>query len=105
MKVQLSVLDRLLVLNALPAEDNIVTLRLIRKVKEQLGFTDDELKELEFKTVENKTTWKNTVEAKEFDLSEKTIEMIADALKALSDKKKLTDAHLDLYDKVVQDRV
>lgn len=106
MKVQLSVLDRLLILNALPAEESIITLRIARELKKELSFSEDELKALNIRdNPKGGLVWENTVKEKEFDLGEKASEMIITALKTLSDKKKLTDAHVDLWDKVVQDRV
>jgi hypothetical protein len=105
MKVSLSVLDRMVLMGTLPAEDNMITLRMIRKVKEQVGFTEDELKVLEFKTDGDRTTWQNKVEPREFEFGEKAVEMIVGCLKKLSEKNKMTNQHLDLYDKIAGDTV
>jgi len=108
MVVTLNVLDRLLILNVLPAEDNITTLRLVRKLKENIGFTDEELKVLDFKQVDAPGGKKNTVwnsdivDARDFNISEKAYEIIKNALKKLNDANKLTEQHLPLWDKFVE---
>ena len=107
MIVSLSVLERLLCLNLLPAEDNVITLRLVRKMKDKLGFTDEELKLLDFKTVpaadgKSSTLWKNTVEPKEIEIGEKAQDLIVTKLKELNDKGKLTEQHLPLWEKFVE---
>lgn len=99
--MKLSVLERILVLNALPAEDDIITMRTLRGLKKDLGFTEDELVKLEFKTEDGKTHWNKTVGEREFTLHPKAGELISNALKKLSDTKKLTENHIDLYEKFV----
>ena len=107
MKLSLSVLERLLVLNMLPLEDSIITIKLIRKIKEDIGFSDAELKALDFKQVphdgKNSTVWADgKVGEKEIDLGEKAVDIITEALKKLDKEKKLTESHVSLYDKVIK---
>lgn len=105
MKVNFSVLDRIMMLQALPAEENIITLRIVRDLKKSLSFTEDELKVLNIRPrPEGGLIWDAPME-REFDIGEKAAEVMASALKALNDKKKLTEQHVDLWDKVVKDRV
>jgi hypothetical protein len=107
MKVVLSILERLLILNLLPGENDIITLRLVRKLKEQLGFTDEELLAINMRNEQdgNRTTtkWDNDKAVdKEFELSEKAVDIIRDALKNLDKIKKLTENHISLYTKIVE---
>jgi hypothetical protein len=101
MKVSLSVLERLLVLNLLPTESNVVTLLTVRKAKELVGFTDEEQKKLEFKTENDRVTWKAVGDIKEFEIGERACHLVADALNELNKNKKLTENHLSLYEKFV----
>jgi len=111
-KVSLTVLERLLVLNLLPAENNITTLRVIRKLKDKIGFTEEESKALNFKILDgpagkgSTTTWNQTAVGEvEFEIGEKSEDLIKDALKELNDAKpkgKLTEQHLSLWDKFVE---
>ena len=108
MKVSLSVLERLMVLNMLPAENNVITLRSIRKLKMDIGFTEDELKVLDFKINDagngrQTTVWnQNAVPEKEFEIGEKASDLVKDELKKLNDAGKLTEQHLPLWDKFVE---
>lgn len=103
MKVKFSVLERLLVLNSLPSENDITTLKVVRKLKDQLGFNDEELKALNFRTDQSRTVWNNNVvKDKEYEIGDKSVEIIASALRSLNDQKKLTDSHISLYEKVVE---
>lgn len=106
MKVVLSILERLLILNLLPGEEDIITLRLVRKLKEQLGPTDEELAEYHIRTEQegNRTVtkWDPNTPDKEFELSEKATDIIRNALKDLDKKKKLTENHISLYTKIVE---
>ena len=102
--MKLNVKERLLLLGILPKENNFVTLKIVRKLQENLSFNEDEIKLLEFKTNENQVTWNQSVEQeKEIEIGEKATDIIADALKELDKNKKLTNDHFDLYEKFVKE--
>lgn len=46
--MKLAVYERIIVLNILPSEGDFVTLKLVRNLKENLGFSDEELEALNF---------------------------------------------------------
>ena len=107
MKITLSILERLLILNLLPGENDIITLRLVRKLKDMLGFTDEELTAINMRSEQegnrSVTKWdQDKAVDKEFELSEKAIDIIRDALKTLDKNKKLTENHISLYTKIVE---
>lgn len=104
--MKLSVLERILILDSLPKENNIITLKVIRYIKEMVGFNEDELKALNFKTVEKDgkpfTTWDDAaIKERDIALGEKAIDIIADSLKKMNEQKKLTENHITLYEKVM----
>jgi hypothetical protein len=107
MKVTLSILERLLILNLLPGENDIITLRLVRKLKDQIGFTDEELVTLNMRSEQegnrSLTKWdQDKATDTEFELSEKVVDIIRDELKNLDKIKKLTENHISLYTKIVE---
>jgi hypothetical protein len=108
MKVSLSVLDRLMVLNVLPAENDFTTIKLLRNLKDAIGFNEEESKALNFRQQDvgdgkTKTQWNPGVVAdKEFELGERTIMIITEQLKKLNEQKKLTESHIGIYEKVVE---
>ena len=56
-KMELTVLERVLLLGLLPAKENFLTLKLIRSVKDDLSFDDKEHKALGFKAENKMTIW------------------------------------------------
>lgn len=118
--MKLSVFERILLLNILPVESNFTTLKIVRKMKENLSFTEEEHKALNFKQAgetfsdengkkqvvgEGQIKW--TAEAdgeKEIEIGEKATDIIADALKKLNDANppRLRNEHMSLYEKFVE---
>jgi len=100
--MKLNVLERLLLLNLLPAEGSYTNLKLMRKAKENLSFTEEENGLLEFKQEADQVRWKdNAVEDKEIEIGEIVTQIIVKALKKLNDEEKLKAEHESLYEKFV----
>ena len=97
--MNLTVLERLLLLNILPAEGDLITLRIVRDLRSDLSFTEEEHAELQFKTEQERTTWNNTVPEKEIPLGKKARQLIEDALNARIEQKNLHQDYLTLCDK------
>lgn len=96
----LNVLDRLLILNILPSEGNIVKLRVLRDMKRELGFSEEEHKALQFRSEADRTLWNGEADVpKEIPLGDVAVGMITDALRGLESKGKLGEDYVDLYDK------
>lgn len=103
--MKLNVLERLKLLQIVPSENNFITLKVVRGFLEKLGLTEDEFKEFDIKTdpQTGSTTWNDKGnEGKEFSIGEKETDMIVEALKELDKQKKLTQAHITLYEKFVE---
>jgi hypothetical protein len=107
--VNLTVLERLTLLNTLPAEGDLTTLRIIRRLRESLSFSESEHTALGFKAETNEdgkqlVRW-NTDAPQEADIQvgQKATEIIKATLQALSEKKQLTEGHLSLCDKFLPD--
>lgn len=107
MGVPLTVLERLVLLNVLPKEGNFTTIKLLRKLRENLSFDEAENKALNFVQDGDQVTWDVDEAAKitrHIQIGEKMTDLIHDALKKLNDEKKLTDQHLSLYERFVANR-
>jgi len=104
---ELTVLERLVLLNILPKEGDFTTIKLMRKLRESLSFDEDELGKIKFVQEGDQTRW-NEKEAsailKPIQIGEKMLDIIHDALKKLNSEKKLTNEHLSLYEKFVVNR-
>jgi len=55
--MKLTVLERLLLLNILPAEGSYTNLKLLREAKENLSFTEEENRELGFRQQADQIIW------------------------------------------------
>ena len=116
--MELEIFERLILLNLLPPEANFLTLKIVRKLKEDLSFTEEEHKELNFKNAgeiyvndegnkitvpDNGVHWSpKAPQIKEFDFGATAITVVADTLKKLDKENKLTEQHISLYEKFVE---
>ncbi len=102
--MKLSVLDRVSLLNILPKEGDVTSLRLVRETREDLSFSDAERDELKFKRFPTgHMRWEddNNI-TKDIELGDTVTGMIVVALKQLNEKKKLLEEYLDLYERFVE---
>lgn len=104
---ELTVPERLALLNILPKEGDFTTIKLMRKLRESLSFDEEELKKIEFVQEGDQVRWNAEGAAgilKQCQIGEKMTDTIHDVLKKLNDEKKLTDQHFSLYEKFVVNR-
>ena len=101
--MKLSVFDRIVLLNILPKEGNFATLKIIRKLREDLSFDEAENKALDFQFEENgQVKWRTDADIiKDVQIGEKANDIIIDSLKELDKQKKLKDQHYSIYEKFV----
>jgi len=100
----LNIKERLLLLNILPQENNFVTLKIVRKIQEELSFSEQELKEADIQTNEGKVFWNQSKNVeKEITIGEKATDIIIEALKKLDKENKLTMDFLELYEKFIKE--
>ncbi len=100
---ELTVADRINLLSILPVEGNIITLRLVREVREALSFSDGEVKALSLEEFsEGVVRWDKAAS----DGCIKTVvigpiiqDLIKTTLLRLDKQNKLRDVHLDLVDR------
>ena len=104
---ELSVLERLVLLSFLPKEGDFTTIKLLRKLRENLSFDEEEHKKLVFVQEGDQVRWNEDVSAgmtKQIPIGEKQANIIQDALKKLNAEKKLTNDYFSLYEKFVENR-
>uniref|UniRef100_A0A6M3X5J4 Uncharacterized protein n=1 Tax=viral metagenome TaxID=1070528 RepID=A0A6M3X5J4_9ZZZZ len=102
---KLTVVERLVLLNILPKEGDFTTIKLLRKLRENLSFDEDEHEKLNFVQDGDQVRWnQNALTDKHIQIGEKQADLIHDALKKLNTEKKLTNEHFSLYEKFVENR-
>lgn len=105
MKLALTVKERLMLMGVLPTESNFVTLKIVRKLMSDLSFTEEEHQVLKFETVgQNSVSWNHKAEKEpiELEIGEKALSLIIEQLKTMDEKKKLTESHFTLYEKIME---
>lgn len=101
--MQLSVIERIHLLSLLPpAEGDLLTLRITRRLREALSFTEEEHELYQFKQEGTTTKWDGKVEQnREVEIGEKAKAVIVKALEAAGAKGLLQEVFVPLYDKFV----
>jgi len=101
--MELNVLERLVLLSILPKEADFTTVKIIRKLKEDLSFSEEEHKALQFVQDGGNVNWQKDGDIpKDIKIGEKATDAIVEALKKLNTDKKLTEQHLSLYEKFIE---
>ncbi len=103
--MNLSVQDRIILLGTLPKEGDITTLRIVRQLRTELGFNELELVTtgLISDDANGRMSWKQNVD-KEITIGPKANSIIVATLEDLNRQKKLTEMHIDLYERFVEDK-
>ena len=100
--MKLSVLERLALLNTIPKEGNITTLKIIRKLRDDLSFSEEEHKKLNFRQEEDRLLW-DDMEDKEIEIGERATDVIVNALKELNNQGKIHLDLVDVYERFIKD--
>lgn len=103
--VSLSFVDRFALLQVLPAEGSVMTLRILRDLKDELGFSEEEVKKSKLKEVTGGVQWDAGVVEKmhkDIPMGEKARDIIRESLEGLEKQKKLKLEFLDLYERFVE---
>ena len=97
--MKLAIGERLMLLNLLPPEGDLTSIKIVRRLREALSFNEDELEEYEIKVLDGgRISWNSTAE-KDVEIRAKARSLIVGALHKLDDDGKVTEQHLSLFDK------
>jgi hypothetical protein len=100
--MNLSVLDRVIVLTILPKEGNFATLKILQDMRMALAFTEKELKKFNLQSNDEtgQTTWEGDEEV-DIPMGEKATDIVAQAFKDLDKGKKLQVDMMTTYEKFI----
>lgn len=100
--MELNVWERFKLLQILPERGDYVTLKIVRKLREGLSFSEEEIGALQFKQDGERMMWNpEAPQHKEFQFGPKATNIIAEALKAVDQREMLDDPLLILFEKFV----
>jgi len=100
--MKLTVHERLIVPTLLPDKEDFLTLRILRKLKEDLSFTEEEHKKFKIKVEGQQIFWDPKSPAKDIEFGDIATKLITEKLKSMNEKKELTNDHISLYEKFVE---
>lgn len=104
MEQEFNTLDRLLLLQVLPAKTSFVKLKVADKLRKNIGFDEAEIKELELKTSEDgKVTWNNEkAKPKKIEIGDTGISLIKEGLDKLDKEEGLTSEFIPLCERFLE---
>jgi hypothetical protein len=91
-----------MLLNILPPESDLLTMRIVHGLRQRLSFTEEEHQLLKFTQSKDKEMiyWDQNAEKEvDIEIGSKAEQIIRDRLEELSRQKKLTEAHIPICDK------
>lgn len=100
--MNLTILERILILQALPPHGNVITLRIVRDLKGALAPSEEEIKKFNIRMEGDMTYWDDDKYEADIPIGEKATDVIVEALKKMNSENKLTEQHLQLYEKYVE---
>jgi hypothetical protein len=99
--MELNNAERLLILNldTLPKVGNILTMRTKQQLLNDVGFSEEELKETGLKVLdEGKITWEKDI-IKDVEIGESALKLLIDAIEK---SENVNDMYVPLYDRLKQ---
>jgi len=102
MKAKLTLGDRFAILGILPAEGNFATLKIVRKLREQLSLTEAEIKEQNVRQEGDQIKWDNAEMTTKMEFGEFAENMIKERLGKMNEANKLEDRHFAIYEIFVE---
>ena len=93
--------DRFVLLNILPAEGDISTIKIVHRLRMELAPTEKEVADYKIEQKESQVIWDDAMEkkrgAQEKKIGPKAFSIIEEAFEKLNKEKKLTEGHLETY--------
>ena len=102
--LKLEVHERLALLNLLPTKSSYAGLKSVRKAKEIISFTPEEVEYYELAHDDGQTKWSSAKAVQrvlDAPMEEYIVDLVRQKLSEMEKKKELTDQYLSLYEKFV----
>jgi hypothetical protein len=102
--MKLRTFDRLILLNILPTNGDIVTLRVVQELQTALSFTEAEHAALQFETLDSgQVRWKTEADIeREIPVGSAALGVLRQRLIELNHEHKLRMEHIPLYERIVE---
>lgn len=99
---ELSVVERLQLLDILPSEGDVVTLRVIMDLRRELSFSEQEMADSGILQSGPQVTWKPDASSKPIEIGPKALSLITQSIERMNAEKRLHISRLPLYERFVE---
>jgi hypothetical protein len=96
--MELNVKDRIVLLNVLPREGSLTTIRLLRELREELSFSEDEHTAVELHDEDGRVQWVGDI-VKDVAVGPRALAIIIAEFDAMDANGTFKDEMLDTYEK------
>lgn len=96
--MKLDVGNRIRLLAILPEKGNLLTLKIVRELREALSFSEKEHKDFGIKQMGDRIVWDVKIKAKAIKFGDQAKELVEKALRDLNEKDDLTIPDLALWE-------
>ncbi len=99
--MKLCIGERMGLLNILPEQGTIATMRVLRDLRHDLGFSEEELEEAGIKQTEDRLTWKPSASIeKDIAIGPAARDVVLEAIEDLDAKSGVTELTLEIYERL-----
>jgi uncharacterized protein YjaG (DUF416 family) len=95
--------ERIRLLNILPEKGNILTIKMVRQLREALSLSEEEHRDNNVVIQEDRVSWNLDFPDKEIEFNDLARELIAKVLKELNEKDELTVGDVRLWEEFVEE--
>lgn len=95
--------ERIRLLNILPEKGNILTIKMVRQLREALSLSEEEHRDNSVVIQEDRVSWNLDFPDKEIEFNDLAKELIAKVLKELNEKDELTVGDVRLWEEFVEE--
>jgi len=107
--MELGILDRLVLLQVVPKQGDITTIKLVQDFISECGFSEEELEEYKIgETAQGGAKWDDPEDnpyTKDVSIGDRLFRMIKKEFQNLNKKKQLQLSHIKVYDKFIPPKV
>jgi len=101
--MKLDVAERIRLLGILPEKGNLLTLKIVRTLRDELSFSEAEHKEINIQVKQDRITWKDGAAEKDVEIGDQAANIIEVRLKEMDKANELTLPDIELWEKFIGD--
>lgn len=107
--MKLTIRERIHLYGALPREEHVATLKIVRELRESLSFSEEENKKYGITQMDDQLTWNEVLEKKEapegfeIPMGEKATDVVVNTLRKIEESGKFPDVLLTVWEKFIKD--